>query len=88
MILCTGKETGLPAYIWVKEIVKVEPLPEKYKGKPVSHSRIFLTNEKERHSYFLDVLESSTEISRRIKHERLDPGCESKGVISKWEDLI
>ena len=88
MILCTGKETGLPAYIWVKEIVKVEPLPDQRKGKPVSHSRVYLSNDKEHHSYFLDVLESGEEISRRIKHERLDPGCESKGMISECEQLI
>lgn len=79
MILCTGKETGLPAYIWVKEIMKVETLSEKHKGKLVPYSRIMLENDKEHHSYFLDVLESREEISRKIKHERLDPGCEAKG---------
>lgn len=76
MILCTGKETGLPAYIWIKEISRVESLSEKHKGKSVPYSRVYLENEKEHHSYFLDVLESSEVISRRIKNERLDPGCE------------
>ena len=73
MILCTNKETGLPAYIWVHEIVRVES-----HGGPVSYSRVFLNDKRQNHDYFLDVLEDRFEISRRIKHERLELGSEVK----------
>ena len=68
MILCTSIETGLPAYIWVKEIQNIE--------KHGASSRVFLKNEKLHHDYFLDVTESEKEIQNRIKYERLDPGSE------------
>ena len=73
MILCTGKDTNRPAYIWVKEIVSIETL-----GGSHPYSRVHLKNDKENHEYFLDVLENPMVISRKIKYERLDPGCETR----------
>lgn len=66
MILVTSKETGLPAYIWISEIVRVES----HKGSS-PYSRVYLKNEKQHHEYTLDVKETDKEISKRMKHERL-----------------
>lgn len=64
MILVTGKDTGLTAYIFVKEIEKTE----KMKEGPHPFTRVFLKDPKEQHEYFLDVREDPAEINRRIKH--------------------
>lgn len=72
MILLTSKETGLPAYIWVKEIQSMES-----HGGSSPYTRILLVNDRQHHAYSLDVLESKAEISKRIKHDRLQPGGET-----------
>ena len=72
MILLTSKETGLPAYIWVKELQSMES-----HGGSSPFTRIFLQDPKQHHEYTLDVLESKAEISKRIKHNRLQPGGEN-----------
>ena len=74
MILVTCKETGLPAYIWCKEITSIES-----HGGSSPFTRIWCRNDKLNHEYFLDVKESNTEISRRIKEERLTPGSLADG---------
>jgi hypothetical protein len=74
VILATAKDTGLPAHIWVHEITKIE-----------AHSwgsRIFLENPKMLHMYSLDVLESPSELNKRIKHGRLDLGCETRSSLN------
>jgi len=71
VILLTGKDTGLPALVWVKEITDIES-----HGGSVPFSRIYLQNDKENHKYFLDVLESKAEIKDHIKHHRLELACE------------
>lgn len=74
MIVVTGKDTGLPAYIFVKEIQKTETM----RSGPCSFTRVFLKDPKQGHDYFLDVTESREEISRRIKEERHIPGSRLK----------
>ena len=76
MILVTSKETGLPAYIWVKEIQNIEK-----HGGSSPFCRVFLQNEKAHHAYFLDVTESEKDIQKKIKYERLDPGCEVRAYL-------
>lgn len=73
MILCTNRETNLPAYIWVNEIEQIES----HEGSS-PWSRVFLKNRKESHEYFLDVLEDKKKISEKIKNERLTPGKETR----------
>ena len=78
MILVTGADTNLPAYIWVSEIDSMQW----HKGgedKP-SYTTVSLHNPKQKHAYKLDVLESPTEINRRIKEERL--ACASPNTNS------
>lgn len=72
MILLTSKETGLPAYIWIKEIQSMES-----HGGSSPYTRIWLKDPKQHHEYHVDVLESKAEISKRIKHDRLQPGGET-----------
>lgn len=74
MILVTGKETGLPAYLWIHEIESVEK-----HGGASPYTRIWLKNDKMHHRYYLDVIEDEIEIGRRIREERLAPGCEKEG---------
>lgn len=74
MILVTGADTNLPAYIWVSEIDSMQW----HKGgedKP-SYTTVSLHNPKQKHTYTLNVLESPTEINRRIKEKRLVCGSE------------
>lgn len=73
MILLTAKETGLGALVDDHDIVAVDTLPGR---RP--YSRIYIKNQKENHDFFLDVLEDSKEIKRRIKYEKLDLGCEAR----------
>ena len=75
MILVTAKETGLPAYLWIKEIKSME----QHRGSS-PYTRVFLQDDRQHHAYSLDVLESETEIKKRIKYNRLVPGGESKHV--------
>jgi len=80
MILATCMDTGLPGYIRKSEIVKIETLSEKVRGRPRPFSRIYLEDKKQHHAYFLDVKENPEEIERRFAEERLDPGCEIRGM--------
>ena len=73
MILVTNGETGMPAYIFVKEIAGTE----RTRANPPL-TRVRLKDPKQGHEYFLDVTESIEEISRRIKEERHIPGEEAK----------
>lgn len=75
MILVTGKDTGLAAYIWENEITHIEET-----GKRYPSSRVFMKNQKLGFDFFLDVKESAKEIQRRIREEKLDPGCEVRGT--------
>lgn len=77
MILVTSKETGLPAYIWVKEMQNLER-----HGGASPYTRIYLQNDKMLHCYFLDVEEAPDEIKRKIREERLIPGREIEEDIS------
>ena len=70
MIVATGRDTGLPAYIFVKHIQKIESM----KSGPCSFTRVFMKDPKEDHEYFLDVNETREEISRRIQEDRHIPG--------------
>ena len=75
MILVTNKETDLPAYIWVKEIQRMET-----HGGSSPFTRVYLKNEKENHDYFLDVRDKKHEIEKKIRFERLIPGHESEEI--------
>lgn len=74
MILATSKETGLPAYLWIHEIESMEK-----HGGSSPFTRIWLKNDKMHHRYYVDVTENEKEIQRRIREERLVPGCEKEG---------
>lgn len=80
MILVTGRDTGLPAFIDEHELVQIKKMREEKSSCPF-FSRVFLKNDREHHEYFLDVVEDETEIKRRIKHERLDLGCEARSYL-------
>lgn len=73
MILVTNGETGMSAYIFVKEIAGTERTRT---SPPLT--RVYLKDPKQGHEYFLDVKESPEEIKRRIKEERHIPGEEVK----------
>jgi hypothetical protein len=77
MIVVTGKDTGMPAYIFVKEIQEAKSM----RDGPCSFTRVFLKDPKQGHDYFLDVTESRDEIGRRIKEERHIPGNGVKDVV-------
>jgi len=70
MIVATGMDTGLPAYIFVDDIKKIESI----KSGPCSFTRVFMKNIKENHDYFLDVNETRDEINKKIKEDRHIPG--------------
>ena len=75
MILLTGRDTKLPAFVDEHDVVSIDLMKEK--SRPFS--RIFVKNDKFQHSYFLDVLEDPKEINRRIKHEKLELGKYANG---------
>lgn len=62
MYILTGKDTGLPAYVWANDIVRIEAMKN---GGPRPYSRIFLKNEKEHHEFYLDVTETKEEIENK-----------------------
>lgn len=66
MIVATGKDTGMPAYIFVKEINRMEVM----KSGRVSFTRVFLNDPVAHFNYFMDVTENPEEIKRLIKEER------------------
>ena len=70
MIVVKGKDTGMAAYIHVKDIVRTEYI----KADPCSFTRVFLCDPKQGHDYFLDIMEKPEEIERKIKEERHIPG--------------
>lgn len=74
MIVVTGKDTGMAAYIFVKELIRTERM----KAGPRSFTRVFLKNDRNNYEYFLDVQEKPEEIARRIKEERHIPGDRQK----------
>lgn len=76
MILVTCTDTNLPAYIWVSEIDSMQWHKGNAETGKRSYTTVFLHNPKQKHDYELDVLESPTEINRRIKEERLVCGSE------------
>ena len=75
MILLTGRDTKLPAYVDESEIIAIDTMKEK--SRPFS--RIQLKNDKYQYLYFLDVKEDPEEIKRRIKHEKLELGKYANG---------
>lgn len=75
MILLTGRDTRLPAYVDESEIITIESMKEK--SRPFS--RIHLKNDKHQYLYSLDVLEDPGEIKRRIKYEKLELGKYANG---------
>lgn len=79
MIVATGRDTGMAAYIFVKEIQKTESM----RSGPCSFTRVFLKDPKQGHEYFLDVNETAEEIKRRIKEDRHIPG---RGVEHNEEE--
>lgn len=74
MILLTGRDTGRAALVDERDITYVDTIS----AKPHPFSRIYLRNVKENHDFSLDVEESSEEISRKIRYEKLDLGCEAR----------
>ena len=83
MILATCKETGLPCHIWVADIQAIEE-----HGGAHPYSRLYLKDEKQHHEFTLDVLQSKSELKRRIKHERLIPASEvkSRGISEDTDE--
>ena len=79
MIVVTGKDTGLAAYIFVKELQHMD----KMKSGPCTFTRVYLKDSRQNHDYFLDVNESPEEIKRRIKEDRHIPG---RGVKENERD--
>lgn len=77
MILLTARDTGLAAHVDEQDITLVDPMGPR--ARP--YSRIYLQNKKENHDFYLDVNESPTEVSRRIRHEKLDLGCEARANL-------
>lgn len=77
MIVVTGKDTGMAAYIIVKEIQDIKIM----RDGSCSFTRVFLKDPKQGHDYFLDVKEKPEEIRRIIKEERHIPGSGVKDVV-------
>ena len=74
MILLTGRDTGLPAYIFEKEIVRIEEMKEQVRVRSHPFTRVFLQDEKSGYEYFLDVKEKKKEIEKMLEEEKRKHG--------------
>ena len=69
MITVTNRDTCKPAYIDEKLVKHIEEFSEETGGRVYPYSRVFLVDEKQKHDYFLDVVESKQKIETMIQEK-------------------
>lgn len=79
MIVLTGRDTCKPAYVDPNHIVKIQEKTEEIDGRAYPFSRIFLKDEKQKHEFFLDVVESKARIRKLVTDAENKPDIPKKG---------
>ena len=67
MITVTGRDTCKPAYIDEKLIGRIDELSEEIDGRAYPFPRVYIIDPKQKHDYFLDVIESANKIASLIE---------------------
>lgn len=70
MITVTSRDTCRAAYVDEKCVVKVTEHSEDIDGRAYPWSRIFINDPKQKHEYFLDVVESKKKIQQLVKEAK------------------
>lgn len=68
ILTLTGKDTGLPAYIFRSEVTKVETVSEAHGKRTRSFTRVHFRDDKAQHVYFLDIKEKESIVRESLKH--------------------
>ena len=66
MITVTNRDTCRDAYIDETLIQHMEELQDEMGGRAYPFTRVFLKDEKQKHDYFLDVVQSKARIEKLI----------------------
>ena len=79
MITVTNRDTCRAAYIDEKNIVKMSEHSEEVSGVACPYTRVYVKDEKQKHDYFLDVVDSKRKIQKLIEEAKKHPVKEKLG---------
>jgi hypothetical protein len=79
MIIVTGYDTCRPAYVDEKCIVDITEHTETVQDRVYPYSKIHIKDDKEKHDYILEVVESKKKIERLISEAKKKPPKEKLG---------